>query len=169
MLLRSFTLAATLAFAPFAVQASTVAFSATGSADVFQVDPTLTEFLFLDEDGDDTEIAIEGIFENGVADGAIQISDFANGVLFASDEIFSFDLGTDVLTVVFNASNFETNLFDQIATVVFTFDLASASDGFYDLVSVDVFSDIAPVPLPASLPLLLAGLGVIAAVRRRRT
>lgn len=46
---------------------------------------------------------------------------------------------------------------------------AGASYGTGSTATFDIGYDIAPVPLPAGLPLLAAGLGSLIALRRKRT
>jgi hypothetical protein len=63
---------------------------------------------------------------------------------------------------------FTLDLAGSIRRIEFSQVLPNYSDGIaFDNLSFET-GDIAPVPLPAALPLSLAGLGMLAAVRRRR-
>ena len=134
---------------------------------------------FFDDGADGLDISVTGSLTGGVLSADLLVSD-GTGSLLSSGSVLSsvFDIippdngaaTQDTATIVFDAlSGAETGLFGSTATVVFSFFAEDESFGFIDTASVEVFSDLAPVPLPASLPLLGAALlGAFAVSRRRR-
>ncbi len=163
-----------LMLSPLAAQAATTIYSATGDAivDIFGPVDFDADFFDLDDDGIDVAAAVSQFA--GIFDAALLVSDMS-GPLLASDSIVSVDIGLGTLTATFDSlSGPAAGLFGDTATAIFSFDpdfADGSGDEFRFLLSgvgVDIVSDIAPIPLPASLPLLLAGLGGIALLRARR-
>lgn len=110
-------------------------------------------------------------FNNSVSDATFALSSNAGTGTFTSFlngtqvETFSASLVNTALPEsnvnrVGNIFGFTGSLFDQI-----TFTTAGSSGASFDNLAFNV----APVPLPASLPLLLAGAGAMFAVRRRKS
>lgn len=69
-----------------------------------------------------------------------------------------------------NLSNtFEVPGFEGVQTVNFLlFNAGEGASGAIDSIDVTPFDTVAPIPVPAALPLLMAGLGGLAFVGRRR-
>ena len=102
----------------------------------------------------DTVIETYGVGSGGQATGSVQISgpNGASGLnAFQTPGTNVFDMGT---IPVFLAGE----------TYTLTHDAAVA---FLDAFELSRPASVAPVPLPASLPLLLAGFGAVALLRRR--
>lgn len=136
---------------------------------------------FFDDFIDGLDISVTGSLVGPTLSASLLVSD-ASGSLLSSSSVLSSvlniiapDNGTatqDSATIVFDTLlGSETGLFGSTATVVFTF-FAEDDDGtgYIDTASVEVFSDLTPIPLPASLPLLGGALlGAFAMSRRRRS
>lgn len=178
MHLRHAALAAALAlapaFAPTAGEAATIVYQSSGFVFFDDSDPSdiIVDFF---GDATDPDVSATGRLTAGAASGGLLVS--GDETLLRGDTLVSYMMGTteaglQSLTAVFTMlTGTEADLFggaDGVATAVFTYDLADVDDGFIDSVDVAVLSDVAPIPLPASLPLLLAGLGAVAALRRSR-
>ncbi len=164
--------AVAVVMAPIPVQAATTVYR--GSGDVFLDDLGPANVLadFLDTGTDDIDVAVSGRFESGVVAASLLVSDFGPDPRLSSTSVVSVDLfpgGSDsrVVTAVFAMlSGTDAGLFGATATAIFTFSAVDVDDGFLSPVDVVIVSDLAPVPLPASLPLLLAGFGCLAGFRR---
>lgn len=97
----------------------------------------------------------------------------AGEVLYGEADSYAFD-GTDLLTFLFSVTGSATALFGD--TVAVTLTLAESIAQPFDLTTdrslgasfVIASPDVAPVPLPATAPLLLAALASAAAIARRR-
>ena len=131
-------------------------------------DVSLEMFAFFDYDEtDETMLAGASPSDLDIFDG------FDSAVGSVKD--FEFDALADTLSILYGLS---TNSFttDDFAVVVLIFDsgvigaATSISDLDGEIVDADVFGAIGPavIPLPASLPLVLAGLGGLALVGRRK-
>lgn len=118
------------------------------------------------------------ITRDGLADGTADISDLfaVRSYLLSSDTTLYYRLyldswdydetkwsrGSPITAVLLNSFSRKTLLFQKYVT------LASGGTQFQKVSSSSVvWSPVAPVPLPATLPLMLAGLGLVALVRRR--
>ena len=123
--------------------------------------------LFDYDDTDESMLADSGPFDLLIDDTV----DTADGA--AMD--FAFDALSDTLSILY-ALDFNTFTTDDFAVVVLYFDsgvigaMTEIADLDGEFVDADVFGAIGPavIPLPASLPLVLAGLGGLAFVGRRR-
>ena len=82
----------------------------------------------------------------------------SNGTLTLLESVYGFNDDGQVIDVSGNA------LFQNITSLSF---LTNTGNARVDDIVVDV-PDVAPVPLPASAALLLAGMGGLAALRRRK-
>ena len=180
MQLRHAALAAALALAPAAfatgtAEAATVVYQSSGAV---LYDDASAPDVFADFTGTgiDPNVSVTGALQGGVASGALFVSGAAGAILESTD-LVSYALGTGAagqrtLTVVFTMlGGSGAGLFggeDGLATAIFTYGPGNFEAGFPDPVDVAILSDVAPVPLPASLPLLLLGLGAVAALRRGR-
>ncbi|WP_300015075.1 hypothetical protein [uncultured Roseobacter sp.] len=136
---------------------------------------------FIDFDFDDIDVAVNGEQIGGTLVSDLLISNLNGDTLLASASLASSVLiinpvntdateTEDFLTLIFDTlSGDDADLFGDTATVVFSFFEETQDNGLFSPVGVEVFSDVAPIPLPASLPLL--GLAVVAMVglRRRRS
>lgn len=134
---------------------------------------------FFDDGADDLDISVTGGFTAGLLGLDIVVSD-ASGVLLESSSVLDAVLDiiapsasgaptTDTATIIFGLlGGSDTGLFGDTATVVFSFFAEDELDGFIDPVNAKVFSDLAVVPLPATLPLLGFALAGIATTARRR-
>lgn len=178
-LLNSLVVSALL-IAPVTAAATTV-FEAQGSIAIDDLSgfggPILGNFT--DTDGDDITIAVNGALTSGILTAAFSISD-ASGVLLSSNSVIDGVLDdnppdlagpvADSGTLVFDMlSGSATGLFGNTATIVFDlFSEDADSFGTIGAVSAHVISDIAPIPLPASLPLLGGALLGAVALRRKR-
>jgi hypothetical protein len=159
--------------APLGAEAATlVVYQAQGDAFVDDSDPSNIVADFFDTDGDDIDVAISGLFAGDVFGGSLLVSD-AGGTLLQSSLVvssgFGFDAGIDTFGVLFgDLTGTAATTFGDFAFVLFSYSADDALDGVYSPVSVDVTADVAPIPLPASLPLLLAGIGGLAFLPRNR-
>jgi len=134
---------------------------------------------FFDLDGDEIDVAVNGMQDGGTLIADLLVSRLDGGALLSSSNLVDSmltvnpvveDTNTqDVLTLVFGSlSGEDVALFGSTATVEFSFFEETVEDGFFTPVGVRIYSDVAPIPLPASLPMLAAGLLVVAGLRRRR-
>ncbi len=170
MNLTPLALAAALAVAPLAVHAATSVYSAVGEAQVDASDPSEIVAFFDDDLTGDVNISFTGSLSGDIFQGTLLVADFS-GILLESDSIVSVDVGDDTLTAIFGDladDGLGRGLFGSTATAIFDFDPDSEIDGSYASVGVEILSDLTPIPLPASLPMLLAGLGLFAGARRLR-
>lgn len=130
------------------------------SLDTFGDDPLLTLNGLTDPLGDPYEA---GDFTFLLEDQVTFDAYFGSGVDFESTTN-RFDLlieRTSATGAFGSASQF------LLVTITGSFgDALSLSNSFADIATVEVFGTVA-VPLPATLPLLLAGLGALAVLRRR--
>lgn len=191
-IMRSFILAAGLV-GTYAIGSSVSAATLSASvADVEYAEPFVGEgelaIVLADVDGSTGAMpngfaTLDIVAGFGTADPT-DSSDFAfGGFLDVSDDdgqflvgdLSSISFGTDLIELSFNnlignaAGSFGSTV---IATI--SFDDMPGADPFSAFVdgkiygaSVDISSAVAPVPLPAGLPLLIAGIGGLAVVRRK--
>ncbi|MCV3272128.1 PEP-CTERM sorting domain-containing protein [Roseobacter sinensis] len=170
-----------LLLAPLSVQAATIlVYEADGEGVV--TDGATTGFFgdFFDLDADDIDIAASADTTTGDLDASLLVSTLSGATLLESTTVVSSSLtindpnddgspSEDFFTIVFgNLSGDDTGLFGDVATVVFSFFEETEQDGLYAPVNAQVFSDLTPIPAPASLPLLAAGLGGLLALRRHK-
>lgn len=114
-----------------------------------------------DGESQDTDLTIlDADFFDYLGGTSIDLEfDAANGLLEILYDLDINEASSDTLAVAqigFTPSTFITSIFDLDFEIV-TFDVLAATD-----------TSMPPVPLPAGLPLLLAGLGAFAVVRRRQ-
>lgn len=156
-------------------------FQAEGDA-IFDGDAATGFFgEFIDFDFDDIDVAVNGEQIGGMLVSDLLISNLNGDTLLESTSLASslFAInpanadGTeteDFLTLVFDSlSGDDAGLFGDTATVVFSFFEETQDNGLFSPVGVEVFSDLAPIPLPASLPLLGLGMAAMVGLRRRRS
>ncbi|WP_299961799.1 VPLPA-CTERM sorting domain-containing protein [uncultured Roseobacter sp.] len=136
---------------------------------------------FIDFDFDDIDVAVNGEQIGGLLVSDLLISNAAGDTLLESADLIDSALtinpingdGTeteDFFTLVFGSlSGDGASLFGDTATVTFSFFEETQDSGLFAPVRVGVFSDLAPIPLPASLPLLGFGLAAMVGLRRRRS
>ncbi|WP_299783600.1 VPLPA-CTERM sorting domain-containing protein [uncultured Roseobacter sp.] len=136
---------------------------------------------FIDFGFDGIDVAINGEQIGGTLVSDLLISNLNGDTLLASASLASSVLtinpvntdGTeteDVLTLIFDTlSGDDADLFGDTATVVFSFFEETQDNGLFSPVGVEVFSDVAPIPLPASLPLLGLAVAAMVGLRRRRS
>lgn len=172
MNLTPLALAGALALAPFAVQAATVQYSASGSGS-FEGNPQNTAAAFASDDDSAFDITVfaftfDGVFEADL-DVSVSGTQLLTGIGETAPTFASGETGFRTATVVFNVTGGDDRgLFGDFATAIFTFASDDVDSGEFDPVTVEILSDLPPIPLPASLPMLLAGLGLFAGVRRLR-
>jgi hypothetical protein len=163
-LIRPLLLAAALLLPAAAMAAPVQIYSATGAA---QFDGQFADFF--DGDGDDIDISVTAEWVAGTLTGSLLVSDLG-GILLESDEIFDalIDLqpGADTATLVFKTFTGSAAGGLRSLAAVFTFSLEDQDNGVFDPVDVAIYAT--PVPVPASLGLLLLGLGAVAGLSRRR-
>jgi hypothetical protein len=163
-LFRSILLAVALLVPGAAVAAPIQLYSATGAA---QFDGQFADFF--DTDGDDTDISVTVELVGGTLTGSLLVSDLG-GTLLESDEVFDalIDLkpGTDTATLVFKNFSGPVAAGLRSLVAVFSFSLEDEDNGAFDPVQVAVHAT--PVPVPASLGLLVLALGAVASLGRRR-
>lgn len=179
MMHKALIAAALLAAPGVATAAPLSIFEATGEALLSGDIETGLTADFFDLDGDDTDLAVSGDTLGGPVMAALLISDANSGAtLLESSTVVGITLdlvdagvagpGRDRLRVQFGGlRGAAAGQFDATAIVTFEF---FEEDGA-DLTGVDVSvgsAGIAPIPVPASLPLLAGALcfGVIALRRR---
>ena len=140
----------------------------TASGQSFE-DDFLIEFI--DTDADDPNLSFTADKLGGsLLDGLIFISDAGGDTLLFSDTILETqeDMppnGPDTLTLVFGGlSGTSASLFGETARAVLSFIDGSGTGA----ATLSVQSDVAPIPLPATLPALLLGLGFLGVAARRR-
>ncbi|MGZ2259057.1 VPLPA-CTERM sorting domain-containing protein [Roseobacter sp. A03A-229] len=169
-----------LLLAPISAQAASVlVYEAEGEGLVTDGDPTGFFGDFFDLDFDDIDVAVSADTTTPEVEASLLISTLGGATLLESTSVVSTELtindpegdGTateDFFTIVFDSlSGDDSGLFGEVATVVFSFLDETEDDGLYAPVTARVYSDLTPVPVPASLPLLVAGLGGLVALRRR--
>lgn len=135
---------------------------------------------FIDFDFDDIDVAVNGEQIGSTLISDLLISNLNGDTLLESASLASSLLsinpvnsdGTeteDFLTLIFDGlSGDDAGLFGDTATVVFSFFEETQDNGLFSPVGVEVFSDLAPIPLPASLPLLGFGVAAMVGLRRGR-
>jgi hypothetical protein len=162
-LIRSILLALALLSPAAAVAAPIQLYSATGAA---QFDGQFGDFF--DTDGDDVDISLTVELMGNTLVGNLLVSDLS-GVLLESDALFNamVDLtpGADSATLLFRnlGGSASTGLLSLAA--VFSFSQEDEDNGVFDPVGVTIYA--APVPVPASLGLLMLAIGAVAGLRRR--
>lgn len=169
-----------LALLPVAATAAPVTvYEADGIGYVDDLDPTYVTFDFFDDDLNMLDVSLSAVLDAGVFSATLTVSDFDTGLLLESSSVLSYDAeindpltdGTKTLdsaTITFDAlSGPSMGLFAGTAQVVFSFYEEDSAFGEYTGVNAKVLSTLAPVPLPATLPLLGLGLGLGAFVARR--
>jgi len=167
-LLKSALLAAALML-PTAVTAAPITlFSASGAA---QFDGQFADFF--DGDGDDVDVSISVELSGSTLIGSLLVTDFS-GVLLESSTVFDAlaDLqpGADSATLFFkDISGSAIAGIGNLVTAIFSFTLEDEDNGVFDPVDVTIYGEPAPIPVPASLGLLLLCLGALGSLARRRT
>lgn len=174
------TLLAAIAFATAPLSALATPVYTTGGS-IF-IDSSSSPDIFgdfFDDGADGLDISVTGSLIGGTLMADLFVSD-GSGTLLSSSSVLSsvFDIiapnngvaTADTATIVFDTlSGSATALFGSTATLVITFFQEDETGGFIDTATAEVFSDLAPIPLPATLPLLGgAVLGAFALSRRRR-
>ncbi|GFE48890.1 hypothetical protein So717_06430 [Roseobacter cerasinus] len=173
-------LASLFLLAPLSAQAAQLLiFEAQGEA-LVDGDPAGDLFAeFFDLDFDDTDIAAGGQQLGGLQNASILITDLGPDPLLESSDLLSVVLDItpigptgapteDFLTLVFGSlTGADADLFGDTATVVFSFFAESLDNSVISPVTARVYSDLAPIPLPASLPLLAVGGIALLGLRRR--
>ncbi|MEP4195302.1 MAG: VPLPA-CTERM sorting domain-containing protein [Aliishimia sp.] len=101
--------------------------------------------------GDDGGSVLEFLLERGS-------SDFGNGTSA---------LGSDVIMRI-SSGDFDFTTFDPLAYLSSVADMTTGEFSAETSITLTALSAIAPIPVPASLPLILAGMGGLAFVGRRR-
>lgn len=176
--------------------ASAATLGLTTSAPTIEASFAFVDFLDLSPDGELASFGAEVDFTDGASPTGFTTIDFAagysladpalnlSGFLDVSDENGQFLVG-DLLAVGFtedivelqfgNLTGSGAGLFSSSVLALIAFDDplgANPFDSFVDgdsyIASVSI-SNVAPIPLPAGLPLLLAGLGGLALLRRSKT
>lgn len=181
MTLMKSLLASLFLLAPLSAQAAPfLIYEAQGEA-LISGDPT-GDFLadFFDLDFDNTDIAANGDQTGGLQfasliisnllgpDPLLESTDLQSAVLDLNPQSPTGAPTEDFLTLVFGSlTGLEADLFTGTATVVFSFFAESESNGVLSPVTARVYSDLAPIPLPASLPLLAVGGIALFGLRRR--
>jgi hypothetical protein len=166
-LLKSALLAAALLL-PTAVTAAPITlYSASGAA---QFDGQFADFF--DGDGDDIDVSVSVELSGGMFVGSLLVTDLS-GVLLESSTVF--DALVDLQPGVDSATLFFTDIsgsaivgLGNLVTAIFSFTLEDEDNGVFDPVDVTLYGEPAPIPVPASLGLLLLGLGALGSQVRRR-
>ncbi len=126
----------------------------------------------------DLSITITGALFGDVLDASLVVADAGQALLESFDTVdfdIDFSGASDTARITFGSLIGDAvALFGSTATVEFFFDPSAADVSlapdfiFLEDVTAQVVSDVAPVPLPASLPLLGAALVGFAALRRKQ-
>ncbi|EKE43947.1 hypothetical protein OCGS_1928 [Oceaniovalibus guishaninsula JLT2003] len=152
--------------APMGASAATTVFEATGLG---LFDGMFGDFF--DVDGDDVDVGVTVETDGTSLTSATLLVSDASGVLLESGDAFDAMLSGGTASLSFrNLTGSSASLFGgDTARVIFGFDPGQVAGGTLDPVSVQVTAtDLAAIPVPASLPLLAAGIGGLALLRRRR-
>lgn len=166
------SLTALMLTAPLPALAATTVYETTGDV---VIDTFFGTGDYIGTNGD-LNITVTGSLFGGVLDAFIEVGEGASTLLTSSSAIdFDIDTSADFASITFdNLSGAATALFGSTATVEFSFDFDTFDTdsipgfGFLSNVTAQVVSDVAPVPLPASLPLLGAALAGAAMLRRKQ-
>ena len=107
------------------------------------------------------------------------LRDIATNTVYFQGEIFRDENVNPNSSVTFGTANIDLTAFDNVENAFFRLSgwNATSDAGTFDIENraslggkgIVVTGALSPVPLPAGLPMLAAGLGLMAVLRRRRT
>jgi hypothetical protein len=98
---------------------------------------------------------------------AAVVSLFVDGEGSLAGDLVAFALTPSIVKLLFAVTQDDFGLFGSRVLMVVTGDFASGLEAFDAAVTINPVVGVAPVPLPASLPLLAATLVGFAAIRRQ--
>lgn len=168
MIARNGLAALAMAVLPAAVMGAPV-YTATGFADYFDDGAGGFEGDFFDAGTDDIDVALSGAFDGADLLADLLVSDSTGALLEGSglrSPALDLDGEENLLSfVVTDLTGSDASTFPFGAQIDVRFSDADDDGTVIDPVSVEI--SVAPIPVPASLPLLLVGAGALFALRRR--